>query len=87
MWKEINAERYYEMLGCLPPASLRAPLGAKNGFLVGEPVTTRICNTSGEVRAEYATFVELGEKHYEGPNMTMPEWAALTAEDIQKSML
>lgn len=84
-WKECSEERYDEMLGVLPPASMRVPMGAQNGFLVGEPFTHRVCNVTGEMRADYAAFVCIDGKFYEGPNMTFPEWRALTADEVQRA--
>jgi hypothetical protein len=82
-WKEVTEEQYDEMLGMLPPASMRAPMGAQSGFLVGEPFTHRRCNVSGEVRADYAAYVMVDGKCYAGPNLTMPEWRALDVATVR----
>lgn len=86
-WREVSEERYDEMLGVVPPATMRCGLGMQSGFLVGEPFTHRLCAVSGEVRADYAAFAKIDGKFYEGPNMTMPEWRALTADDVQRAAL
>ena len=72
MFKECTEERYVEMLGVLPPA-----LWIAKGFLVGEPFDHRTCKKTGVVRATYAAFINHGDKFYEGPNMTVPEFRAL----------
>lgn len=76
-WKRCTAERYEEMLGVLPPATMSG-----YGFLVGEATRHRRCAESGEVRASYAAFVQVGGNYFEGPDMTKPEWRALYVEQI-----
>lgn len=69
MWKEVDEERYDEMLGMMWPA-----LWLQHGFLVGEPFDHRVCKVSGQVRATYAAFLQHNGKFYEGPNMTRLEF-------------
>lgn len=76
-WKRCNAERYEEMLGCLPPRVM-----SLLGFLVGEPSTHRRCAVSGDVRATYAAFVQDGGQYYEGPDLTFLEWRDLELADV-----
>lgn len=71
-WNEVTEERYDEMLGCLPPR-----LMSGHGFLVGEPFTHRTCTVSGNVLPDWAAFVHVNGRYFEGPNMTVPEWRAL----------
>ena len=48
-WIETTEERYYEMLGVLPPASQGSMIGA-HGFQVGEPMDH---NERGEPSCRY----------------------------------
>ena len=77
MWKEVDEARYDEMLGVLPPA-----LWIDKGFLVGEPANHRRCTVTSVVRATYAAFINHGDKYYEGPNMTMPEFRAFDVRQL-----
>jgi len=76
-WKEVDEERYDEMLGCLPPAYWIA-----KGFLVGEPFDHRTCKVTGVVRPTYAAFINRRDKFYEGPNMTIPEFDVFDASTL-----
>lgn len=68
-WTETTAERFEEMLGCVPPA-----LMARGGFLVGEPWDHHA--TSGLPR--FAAFVQVGERYFEASRpMTRPEFRAV----------
>ena len=77
MWKEVDEARFDEMLGVLPPA-----LHLSKGFLVGEPFDHRTCTITGHTMPSYAAFLQHGGKFYEGPNMTVPEFRNLKAEDV-----
>ena len=68
-WKEVDENRWDEMLGVLPPA-----LWIAKGFLVGEPFDHRRCTVTGCIRPTYAAFVQHNGRYYEGPNMTEPEF-------------
>lgn len=76
-WRKCTAERYDEMLGVLPPYCMTG-----FGFLVGEPSSHRVCKVSGDVRPDYAAFVRINGQHYEGPNMTAPEWRTLNLNAV-----
>lgn len=67
--REVSAERYDEMLGCLPPAIWLA-----KGFLVGEPYDHRICKITGTLRATYTPLFHHKGRYYEGDPMTVPEF-------------
>jgi hypothetical protein len=69
MWKLVSEARYWEMLGCLPPA---VQTGA--GFLVGEP-----WRHDDGGRPMFAPFLEFGGKFYEGIDpMTIQQFRAIT---------
>jgi hypothetical protein len=70
-WLEVSEEYYDEMLGVVPPAIME-----KDGFLVGEPTTHRVCAVTKGVRATYAAFRERGGKFFEHDPMTVPEYRA-----------
>lgn len=76
-FKQCSAERYDEMLGVLPP---RAMSGW--GFLVGEPVTHRVCGMTGATRPTFAAFQRVEGRYYEGPDMTFPEWQELSPGNV-----
>ena len=74
-WIETTEERYYEMLGVLPPASQGSMIGA-HGFQVGEPTDH---NERGE--PTFASFKEevrvMGSKFYESAeSLTFREFKA-----------
>lgn len=74
-WIETTEERYYEMLGVLPPASQGSMLGA-NAFQVGEPMDH---NERGQPR--FSAFKEevrvMGSKFYESAEpLTFREFKA-----------
>lgn len=72
-WKRVSQDRYWEMLGILPPA-----VQTGSGFLVGEPMDH--ANDTG--RPRYAAFVEKGGRFYEGVTpMTVAEFAGPNAID------
>lgn len=80
-WRKCTAERYDEMLGVLPPERMSGW-----GFLVGEPASHRLCAVSHRVRADYAAFQRIAGQHYEGPNMTVPEWLELSPGAVLEAM-
>ena len=77
MWKEVTAERYDEQLGVVPPA-----IYTGDGFLVGEPFDHRTCAVRGVIAATYAALVQIGDKFYEGPNMTLAEFKVLDLKTV-----
>ena len=62
----VTADRYREMLEVLPPA--RWIGGA---FLVGEAMSH---DDNGQPR--YAYYFRRGDKHFHGPDLTVPEFEA-----------
>ena len=74
-WVEVTEEKYFEMLGVLPPASQGSMTGA-NGFQVGEAM-----NHNARGQPTFATFKEEvrvnGSKFYESAEAhTFPEFKA-----------
>ena len=76
-WQPCTEERYYEMLGVLPPA-----LWLYYGFLVGEPFDHRECTITKRIAATYAAFVEKNGSYFEGPNLTTAEFKSLDLSAI-----
>lgn len=76
-WKQVDSDRYEEMLGCLPPRTMTGL-----GFLMGEPSSHRLCTVSGHVLPDWAAFVQHRGQYYEGPSLTLPEWRALELESV-----
>ncbi len=71
-WKQTTEERYWEMLGALPPALMEG-----GGFLVGEPMDYRTCTVEGRVLATYEAFFERDEKFFQADHpLTIPEFKA-----------
>ena len=71
-WKQTTKERFWEMLGVLPPT---IQTGA--GFLVGEPWRHRICAVSHTVEPAFQAHVQIGEKYYEADQpITIAEFKA-----------
>jgi hypothetical protein len=69
-WKEVTAERYHEMLDCLPPA-----VWTELGFLVGEPRTHQVCKVTRQVRNAYPAFIQYKGSYWEAEEaMTAPEF-------------
>lgn len=58
-WKPCSADRYDDMLGCVPPRTME-----KWGFLVGEPYDHRLCEVEGRVVPTYQAFVDMGEDRF-----------------------
>lgn len=52
-------ERYDEMLGCLPPIAFDG-----RNFLVGEPMTHRVCTITGNLAPTYDGFCFDGENFF-----------------------
>lgn len=80
-WIETTEERYYEMLGVLPPASQGSMIGA-SGFQVGEAMSH---NERGE--PTFATFKEesrvMGSKFYESSEaLTFREFKAVFSDAV-----
>ena len=58
-WNAVSEERYYEMLGVLPPE-----YRSGNGFLVGEPSDHRRCEISGDIKPRFAAFTHDNEENF-----------------------
>jgi hypothetical protein len=72
-WTETTEERFFDMLGCVPPAAVGGggTLGADHAFQVGEA-----SNHVGG-RPTFATFYRTVDKYYESAQpMTFREFAA-----------
>lgn len=52
-------ERYYDMLGVLPPADRTG-----SGFLVGEPYDHRPCRVNSTVQPTYQAFFQSGDERF-----------------------
>jgi hypothetical protein len=75
-WKEVSAERFDEMLNILPPGVWNAL-----GFLVGEPVTHRICTISNQFAPTFTVFTSYRGKYFEDQEpITVPEFEAINQE-------
>ncbi len=76
-WIETTEERYYDMLGVLPPASQGSMLRANaNGFQVGEATDH---NERGQ--PTFATFKEESGKFYESSEaLTFREFKAMFSD-------
>ena len=59
-WKQVTENRYWEMLGVVPPA-----MYIRMGFLVGEPMSHRICTVSGKEAETFTAFIENRDGFYE----------------------
>ncbi len=74
-WKEIPKERFYEMLGVVPPV-----VQSRIGFLMGEPMTHRTCTVTGKIAATYSAFADQGSRFFEAEEpMTRNEFAMADA--------
>ena len=59
-WNKTTSERYYEMLGVLPPEIMTG-----TGFLVGEPMTHQTCSVTGRIAPVFSAFAKDGDDYYE----------------------
>ncbi len=53
--KPVSCDRYWEMLGCVPPA-----LHLYDGFLVGDPYDLRTCAVTGKMTNTYHAYFGRG---------------------------
>lgn len=60
MWTECTEEKYYDMLGAVPPA-----YQDHMGFLVGEAMAHRPCRVTGTLAPTFAAFITHEGKYYE----------------------
>lgn len=74
-------ERFYDMLGALPPIAYHA-----GGFLVGEPVSARICEVTGKGAATYDAFFEVDDIHLQAAEpMTLREFMQIEEGTVRLS--
>jgi hypothetical protein len=77
-FSDTTEERYFEMLGVLPPEAYGA-----GGFLVGEPVNHRNCEISGRLAPTFDAFFSIGDQYYASDEpMTVKEFAKVKKADI-----
>ena len=78
-FKKIDEDRYWYMLGALPPAEHHY-----HGFLVGEPYSFRRCEVTGKVTETFtACFRGAPDDHFEAIEpMTKAEFRATDLDDI-----
>lgn len=76
-WKKCDEKTYIYGLEVLPPA-----FWIEKGFLVGEPMTHRVCTVTKVVRATYSAFIQLHGQHYEGPDLTVPEFKLVDPQRV-----
>lgn len=72
-FKRVSEERYYEMLGIVPPA-----YGGDKGFLVGEPAD----HQHGQPR--FMAFIEIANKFFEALEpMTVEQFRSYSLNDME----
>ena len=71
--EEVTEERYYEMLGVLPPERMSG-----GAFLVGEPVDA----ANGQFRYDY--YFALDGRYYHGGLLTTREFDTLYEAELSK---
>lgn len=70
--REITEERYYDMLGAVPPAAMR-----NHAFLLGEADSFKRCSETGKVAPSYRPFFEIDGKFFEANPVTIAEFGAI----------
>ena len=82
-WRESTQENYDYALGVLPPIDFEDG----HSFLVGEPMTHRVCTVTGDIRPTYEGWTYVDSKFYVATeDLTRPEFKArpgLTPDTIQ----
>jgi len=74
-------KRFHDMLGALPPTAYHA-----GGFLVGEPVSARICTVTGQGAATYEAFFEVDDIHLQTSEpMTVREFMQIEEGTVRLS--
>ena len=77
-YHDTTEERYFEMLGALPPVAYGA-----GGFLVGEPSSHRSCRITGRVSHTYEAYFERDGLYRQADEpMTITEFQAVTAGEV-----
>ncbi len=77
-WKPISEERYWDMLGALPPA---AQTGF--GFLLGEAYSSARCTVSGRDAQTFLAFAQAAGAFWEAARpLTILEFKRASAADI-----
>lgn len=70
MLKQVTQQRFDDMLGAVPPAVQTA-----SGFLVGEPITDRLCTVTQQRRPVFAAFFQYGSRYFKNESpMTVAEF-------------
>lgn len=59
--KQVTEEKFYEMLGALPPQAMHG-----TAFLVGEPTTHSYCPFSAEIVEKFECYFSHGDLFYSG---------------------
>jgi len=79
-FKAITKERYDEMLNLLFPLAW----DLRKGFLLCEPMESRVCRVTGQYRDTYNAFVKRGGSYFESlTSITIPEWRAFDASTLK----
>lgn len=77
-WKRVDADRYYEMLGVLPPAHMTG-----KGFLVGEAMSHRKCRLAAKIEPTYTALIEHKGRYYESLEpLTIAEFDVLDVRQL-----
>lgn len=77
-WKQTTEERYWDMLGCVPPIAQKG-----FGFLVGEAYDHGKCKLTGRIAPRYAAFVDVNGQFFESIEpLTVWEWQAVEPSKI-----
>lgn len=80
-WKIVTRERFWEMLGMMPPARRNGL-----GFLVGEPYSYRACAVTKRGAETFSAFAEdhRSEVYFECEQpLTVAEFDKLTLEQVR----
>jgi hypothetical protein len=71
----VSQETFDEALGSVPPA-----IQIALGFLVGEPISVRVCSVTGKYNMVFRAFMERDGACYQcAEPMTLAEFRALNA--------
>ena len=83
-WVETTEERYYDMLGVLPPAHY-----VDKGFLVGEPMNHRVCKFTSKFEPVYEGYIVFHGKFYQSSRpLTVEEFNRFTkVQNIVKGVV
>ena len=77
-YHETTEERFWNMLGALPPRAYHA-----GGFLVGEPVSARLCDITGEGAPTFEAYFEIDGRYYQADKpVTVREFLAIKQDEV-----